>query len=153
MTAPRKPTVTYQPGSNIRRISWPERPADVRVFVAGKPVSENHNRATAGTVTKRGRVHFQTPATLAWRGLVMVAIRNALVAGRQKLTPPLAVELAFINCRADLDNLLKTTLDGVKDGTGVDDRHYHPMHLDKQSHRKHPQGVLVQLWQGPQGAA
>lgn len=153
MTAPRKPTVTYEPGSNIRRLSWPDRPADVRVFVAGKPVSENHNRATAGAVTKRGRVHYQTPATLAWRGLVMVAIRNALTASRQKLTPPLAVSCVFVNMTGDPHNYVKTTFDAIQDATGINDKLYRPSQVDGQSHKRHAKGVLIELWQGPQGAA
>lgn len=104
-------------------LPFPSRVPDVDVFVAGHPVSANHNRKTAGAVTKRGRVQYQSSETLAWRGQVMTAVRNALA---RRLTAPLAVVVVFINCRSDVDNLLKTTLDGVKDATRINDYHYHP---------------------------
>jgi Holliday junction resolvase RusA-like endonuclease len=140
--------------SNIIHVRFPTRPADVQIFVEGAPVSENHNRATAGQISKKnGRRQFQTGATLAWRGAVMVALRNVLH-GR-KLTAPLAVACVFVNCRADLDNLVKTTWDGIADATGVNDRHYHPFQADKQRHKGHPKGAVIALWgsDGPGGDA
>ena len=155
MTTQRKPTVTYTPGSNIRRVVWPERPADVRVFVTGKPTPDNHNRITAGAISaKQGRVHFQTPAALAWRGAVMVAIRNALVARHVTLTPPVSVSCVFCNVTGDPPNYCKTTFDAIQDATGINDKHYRPAQIDGQRHQGQPKGVLIELWgSGPHGAA
>jgi hypothetical protein len=131
--------------SNIIFPRFPSRPADVQVFVQGSPVSENHNRATAGAISEHGgRRKYQTGATLAWRGAVMVALRNVLH-GR-KLTAPLAVSCVFVNCTGDAPNYLKTTLDAIQDATGVNDRHYHPVTADRQRHKGHPKGAVIALW-------
>jgi Holliday junction resolvase RusA-like endonuclease len=118
--------------------------------VAGVPVSENHNRALAGQVTARGgRRQYQTAATQAWRGAVMVAVRNHLTQRHITLTPPLAVVCIFVNTTGDPPNYLKTTLDAIQDATHINDKTYRPLMVDGQRHKGHPKGVLIELWSAP----
>lgn len=98
------------------------------VFVPGKPVSENRMRRQA----RAGHLYL-TPEARQWESDVHLTVREHIntahydepVAQPQTWAKPLRVRLTFTLARAgDVDNYVKCTLDGLKHGLGVDDRHF-----------------------------
>ena len=90
----------------------------LRVFVPGNPVSSNHMYGVRGYAAAKRL----TPEAKQWRDDVAnstLAWRFAADAPR----PALSVACSFVGARADVDNLLKLTLDGLKLGLQVDDRY------------------------------
>src|SRR6185437_5894902 len=93
------------------------------VFVEGKPVSVNH----AYRRGKHGKVYLADAAN-AWKMLVFAAIRQQWIGEIwQHAHLPLEIDLTFYAVRADADNLVKVTLDGVKEAIRIDDRHFSPV--------------------------
>lgn len=124
------PTPQSQPRRRVRVVQVnpaatrkPRETPLLRVWVAGNPASGNHmyiTRKAATGALKRAKV--MTPTATGWRDAVAVATmpwRFAESAPR----PTLAVSCSFVGARADVDNLLKLTLDGLKMGLLVDDRY------------------------------
>jgi Holliday junction resolvase RusA-like endonuclease len=93
----------------------------LRVFVAGNPVGSNHMYGNRKTFDKAMHTRHLTESARLWREAIAVTVmpwRYAPEAQR----PNLSVSCIFLGARADVDNLLKLTLDGLKDGLLVDDR-------------------------------
>jgi len=114
---PRRPRATPATPYLVKVEPVPPVPL-LRVFVAGNPVSTNHMYGGRGHSSAK---HLTAEAR-AWREAVSyctMAWRYAPEVPR----PNLAVSCTFIGARADVDNLLKLTLDGLKDGLLVDDRY------------------------------
>jgi len=101
----------------------PAPPAPLlRVFVAGNPVGSNHMYGNRKTFDKAMHTRHLTESARLWREAIAVTVmpwRYAPEAQR----PNLSVSCIFLGARADVDNLLKLTLDGLKDGLLVDDRY------------------------------
>ncbi len=97
-------------------------------YVEGTPVSAN----AMYRVSRRGHgARYLSREASAWRDSVFAETQVALiVAGHTTTDPrlpfrtPLKVACIFYGSRADADNLLKLTLDGLKEGLGIDDRHF-----------------------------
>ena len=89
----------------------------LRIFVAGHPVSTNQMYGSRG-----GAAKHLTPAAWAWRESVAISTMRWRYAEGAK-RPNLAVSCIFSGVQADVDNLLKLTLDGLKAGLMVDDRY------------------------------
>ena len=99
----------------------------LELYVEGTPVSTN---AMYG-VGRRGRgARYLSREASEWRASVFAETQVALVvAGHPTRDPvrfrlPLKVACLFYGSRADADSLLKLTLDGLKEGLGIDDRHF-----------------------------
>lgn len=114
----------------IVKVSPPEPAPLLRVFVAGYPVGANHmylKRKKGGeTYDDDGRKRYSdralTPNATIWRN----AIANSVMQWRYPESAPrpaLEVSCVFIGALADVDNLLKLALDGIKRGLLVDDRY------------------------------
>lgn len=115
MTSPLSPASAG--GSKSRRASRVVTTPLLRTFVAGHPVSTNQMYGSRG-----GAAKHLTPAAWAWRESVALStMRWRYAAGAKR--PNLAVSCVFSGVQADVDNLLKLTLDGLKDGLMVDDRY------------------------------
>lgn len=107
-----------------------EEALTLEMYVEGQPVSVNamYGSRLAGSVN--GPTKFLTAAAKAWRDAVAAETRTErLTAGENPSKPalytlPLKVACLFYGSRADADNLLKLTLDGLKEGLGIDDRHF-----------------------------
>lgn len=94
----------------------------VSVFVPGKPVSVNRMYGTGSG----GKRRFLTPTAINWRN----AVWAASVPPRDicRTAPmPLRIRCTFYGVRGDADNYLKATLDGLKLGILVDDKHFNPV--------------------------
>lgn len=130
-----------------------ERELSLEVWCAGRPVSVNH---AYGSGFSRRR-YLQAEAR-AWREAVRDETVKARLAARENaLRPaayrlPLRVVCTFYGCRADADNLLKLTVDGLKAGLGIDDAHYAQIEAEKQPRflvpdkRQFFTGVLISVW-------
>lgn len=99
----------------------------LEMYVEGSPVSVNH---MYGVARGRRQKRFLTEPARIWQQSVFAETQVALIlAGQTSADPavlrtPLKVACVFFGCRADADNLLKLTLDGLKEGLGIDDRHF-----------------------------
>jgi Holliday junction resolvase RusA-like endonuclease len=101
----------------------PERVPPVpllRVWVAGRPVSANRMYGARG---RSGHAKRLTAAAREWRDTVAYSVLPWRVSERAP-RPTLAVSCVFVGIRADADNPVKLTLDGLKIGLAVDDRHF-----------------------------
>jgi len=99
------------------KVEPPEPAPLLRVFVAGKPVSTNQMYGSRG-----GAAKHLTPNAWAWREAVALSTMRWRYAEGTK-RPNLAVSCVFSGVQADVDNLLKLALDGLKAGLMVDDRY------------------------------
>ena len=114
--------------------------AGLSLWVAGKPISVN---SAYGTRSRGGR--YLRPEAAAWRDSVWAAFvphRGAFTAAHL----PLRVRCTFYGVRADADNLLKMTLDGLKMALGVDDRHMTPITAHVERGRTLGQGARIEVW-------
>ena len=118
--------VQVNPAVPAPKVTAPRKPREtplLRVWVAGNPASVNQmyiTRKAATGALKRTKV--MRSAAVDWRDAVAVATmpwRFPESAPR----PTLAVSCSFVGARADVDNLLKLTLDGLQTGLLVDDRY------------------------------
>lgn len=119
----------------------PEPQPLVSVFVPGKPVSTNRLYGTARGSTRR----FLTPAAVDWRTAVWAAsvpLRTVC----QAAAWPLRIRCTFYGVRGDADNYLKSTLDGVKLGILVDDRHYNPVEAHVRAADMRGQGCQIDIY-------
>ena len=99
----------------------------LRVFVTGKPISSNDMYGARGS----GAARRLTPEARSWRD----AVAASVLAWRFPASAPrpiLAVDCVFVGARADIDNLCKLVLDGVKTGLAVDDRFILRLVVEKQ---------------------
>jgi len=118
---PRRPRATPATPYLIKVEPVPPAPL-LRVFVAGNPVGSNHMYGNRKTFDKAMHTRHLTESARLWREAVSYCTmpwRYAPEAQR----PNLSVSCIFLGARADVDNLLKLTLDGLKDGLLVDDRY------------------------------
>jgi Holliday junction resolvase RusA-like endonuclease len=104
---------------------------DVVFYVPGKPVSVNRMYANG-----RNGKKYLTAAADAWETLVAYISRSACAELRADIRRgavalPLRIRCTFYGTRCDADNLLKTTLDGLKVGLGIDDKHFSPVEAVK----------------------
>lgn len=101
----------------------------LEMYVEGQPVSVNH---LYGSTRRQAR--FLTEPAKEWRDAVTMETLAARISAGDSVEPssgmgreyriPLRVACIFYGVRADVDNLLKLTLDGLKEGLGIDDRHF-----------------------------
>ncbi len=112
----------------------PPPPAPLlRVFVPGMPLSANHayiKRKHASGQNKRDRL--LNPYALAWRDAIATMV-SPWKFPESAPRPTLSVDCVFIGGRADVDNLLKLALDGVKFGLAVDDRYVQRVSAEKRA--------------------
>jgi Holliday junction resolvase RusA-like endonuclease len=91
------------------------------VFVPGRPVSANAMYGFKRAGRGKGKLYLTTEAAV-WEEAVRYEVLAKL--GARALRPPVTVSYRFTGIRADVDNLLKTTTDGLKHALGIDDRHF-----------------------------
>lgn len=101
----------------------------LEVYVEGQPVSVNHMYGST-----RHQARFLTEPAKAWRDaaeaetayarLASGEVTSAALMGPAPYRTPLKVVCIFYGSRADADNLLKLTLDGLKFSLGIDDGHF-----------------------------
>jgi len=130
MTSPATTTPARRPRRpRATPIAVPPSPVPLlRVFVPGKPVSTNLIYAARGYRHSRRL----TDEAHAWRDAVTLSVMPWRLKSNAP-RPTLAVSFVFIGCRSDVDNLIKTTLDGIKDGLAVDDRYVMKVCAEKRS--------------------
>ena len=107
----------------------PEPTRLLRVFVPGNPASSNHMYGARGN--GRGAARHLTTEARAWRDAVTLLTRAWRVPDDAP-RPLLAVSFVFLGGRADVDNMVKLALDGVKLGLAVDDRYVMRLCAEKQ---------------------
>lgn len=118
----------------------------LRVWVAGKPISSNHIYGARGS----GAARRLTPEARAWREAVATSVMPWRLAEHAP-RPLLSVCCVFVGARADVDNLLKGTLDGLKEGLLVDDRYVVRVCAEKQPlARGGEKGAWIEVTQLPQ---
>jgi len=124
---PRRPRATPATPYLVKVEPVPPAPL-LRVFVAGNPVGANHmylkrRKASEGyddDGKRRRSDRALIPNATVWRD----AIANSVMQWRYPESAPrpwLEVSCIFIGALADVDNLLKLALDGIKKGLLVDD--------------------------------
>ena len=97
----------------------------LEMYVEGQPVSTNHMYGNT-----KGHARFLSAPARAWRDAVEWETHLARCeAGEPSLSvatyrTPLKVGCIFYGSRADADNLLKLTLDGLKFSRGIDDSEF-----------------------------
>ena len=133
-------------------------PPLLTIHVKGKPVSTNRMYRQS----KWGGKYLSDEAR-AWQGAVWTAAyerRMGIPRGSVHASfPPGAtyrVVCTFFHVRADVDNLLKSTVDGLKTGLHVDDRFFTTVEAHKSSDKRQPQGALIEVYAASapsQGAA
>lgn len=129
-------------------VRFPRRAPDVTARAEGRPTTVNHYTRHANGA------HYKTPQAAAWTAQVQGAVHNALVAHRARLAPPVAVMVVLINVTGDADNYLKNVNDGVAAALHINDKHFHPVAVDKRKIAKQPKGAVIHLWgHDPKGAA
>jgi len=119
--------------------------------VRGAPCSANRmwKRARAGHL-------YLSDAASAWEMAVATDVRTQIDTHRLKCwwieagQPQLRVSVTFYGVRGDIDNYLKTTLDGLKHALGIDDKFYSPIeaHLGEQLRAdgsRQPQGARIEI--------
>lgn len=115
--------------------------AGLSVWVEGRPISVN---AMYGK--RKGGGRYLTPEARAWRDLVWLAFR---MQGSNPFTAdqlPLQLHCTFYGVRADADNLLKLTVDGIKAALDIDDRHFTPITAAVVRSRKEGVGARIEVW-------
>lgn len=118
----------------------------LRVWVAGNPISSNHSYGARGY----GAARRLTPEARAWREAVATSVMPWRIA-ESAPRPLLALQCTFVGGRADLDNMLKLLIDGVKLGLAVDDRFVVRLCAEKQSvPRGGEKGAWIEVTQLPQ---
>ena len=110
-------------------LATPEPTRLLRVFVPGNPASSNHMYGARGN--GRGAARHLTAEARAWRDAVTL-LTTAWRFPDDAPRPLLAVSLVFLGGRADVDNMVKLALDGVKLGLAVDDRYVVRLYAEKQ---------------------
>jgi Holliday junction resolvase RusA-like endonuclease len=120
--------------------------ADVILHVPGKPISVN--RMYGG---RRDGTKFLTKEAEQWERFVCYMSRAATAHLRADiragaLTLPLRVRCTFYRTRCDADNLLKATLDGLKAGLGIDDKHFAQVEAVKSPKVG---DTLIEIWATP----
>lgn len=121
------------------------------ITVRGKPVSANSMyRHTARGV-------FLTTAAKEWKACVT---GEAWLACRElrfvpKVTPGTTYRIVctFYGVKGDVDNMVKTTIDGLKEGIGVDDRYYSTIEAHKGEDGAIKQGARIVVYQVAQAPA
>ncbi len=86
-------------------------------FVPGRPISSNHIWARS----KTGSLYL-TRAARTWRDAVYYATLAAKEYDAVFVYPKISYR--FTGCKADADNLIKCTQDGLKMALGRDDQHF-----------------------------
>ena len=118
------------------------------IRIPGRPVSVN---AMYKPNARGGK--YLTLAALAWREMMCYKSREithkfrwAIAQGY--LSIPLQVRCTFYGMRpnADADNLLKCTLDGLKLGLDIDDKHFAQVTAIKASDKRYPDGAVIEIW-------
>jgi hypothetical protein len=123
----------------------PKTRPDLLMVAHGKPVSVNH------AYGQNGKRRFLTKDAQAWKSSIAEAFRDAQMA--HDYVPidwgnSVLVYLGFWGVNADIDNLLKVTLDGIKECIGVDDRFYEvwPEYVTGFADA----GAIIRIWSGDQ---
>lgn len=121
---------------------------DAVFYVPGKPVSVNRMYANG-----RNGKKYLTAAADAWETLVAYISRSATSELRADIRRgavvfPLRIHCTFFGTRCDADNLLKTTLDGLKLGLGIDDKHFSPVEAVKAAKviGHYLDGCQIEIW-------
>lgn len=102
----------------------------LELYVEGRPVSVNAMYGSRLVGSVNGPTKFLSVEAKAWRETVRAETwTERLTQGENPAKTadyrlPLKVACLFYGCRADADNLLKLTLDGLKEGLRIDDRHF-----------------------------
>lgn len=134
-----------------------ESQASLEVWCAGRPVSVNHAYGSGGRGRCSRRRYLHAEAR-EWRDAVRDETIKARLSARENAlraagyTLPLRVVCTFYGTRADADNLLKLTVDGLKAGLGIDDKHYAQIEAEKQPRFLRPAtrqfftGVRISVW-------
>ncbi len=82
---------------------------------------------------------------MAWRDSVWLAFRlQAAPFTAEQL--PLVVRCSFYGVRADGDNLLKLTIDGMRLALGIDDKHFSPITAEVVRGKAFGQGAWIEVW-------
>lgn len=118
---------------------------DLRIRVPGKPVSSNHMYMRI----KGGRLAL-TPAAIAWQAMICLKVREVTHRFRWAIDQgligmPLTVECTHYGSKADRDNLLKCTIDGLKKGLGIDDKHFNVTSKYPRD-KQYPDGAVIEIW-------
>ena len=131
--------------SETAGIYQPQTPPLVIITVRGHPVSVNE---MYGSRARGGR--YLTPDARNWKYCVRDESAFAWHALRSAVFAPhsLRVRVNIFGWRGDADNVLKLVLDGVKDGIGIDDRHYRHVEAVKDV-RAGFRGVEIHIWGTP----
>lgn len=139
----------------VAKRKLPEPAPYLRIFVPGHPVSVNLMYAKGGGRSKHHGKHLTNDA-VAWEQAVWFEVRKTMALhglhGGTQMRKPLRVECEFFRVRAnaDVDNLLKCTLDGLKDALRVDDRFYSSVTARRGTAAKtQAQGCLLTVWEAP----
>ena len=119
------------------------------ITVHGKPVSTNAMYGTA----RNGR-RYLTKAARAWKKIVCEEAWLAWLdlhrtdAALNLIGETMRVHCVFFGVAADVDNLLKCTLDGLKDGIGIDDRYFQAVKATRGRRSKSApaQGAVITVW-------
>jgi len=116
--------------------------AILTIRVPGKPCSVNRMYASNG----HGGKYLSTTA-VEWKLLTMLKTREAKHLRGVKLTTPLTITCRFYGTRknADVDNLLKCTLDGLASGLGINDKHFGTVTAIKAT-GTYTDGAVIEVW-------
>lgn len=115
------------------------------ITVRGKPCSAN----SMYRHTARG-VHLTTAAK-EWKACVRdeawIEMRDTRAQLRMTLGACYHVVCIFYGVKGDVDNMVKTTIDGLKEGIGVDDRYYSSIEAHKGEDGAIKQGARIAVYQ------
>jgi Holliday junction resolvase RusA-like endonuclease len=124
----------------------------LRIEVPGRAVSANarlgYNRHTERKfLTKEARAWKKTVAECAWASCV--------AQGKAwSVHPyPLRIVCHVYGTRADADNLSKLLLDGLKEGIGVDDRHYRTVEMHATAKGLKQPRTIIEVYRADEQAA
>jgi Holliday junction resolvase RusA-like endonuclease len=92
----------------------------LHVWVAGRPISANRMYGARG---RSGHARRLTKPARQWRKDVAYSVLPWRVSERAP-RPTLAVSIAVVGVRGDVDNYSKLICDGLKIGLAVDDRYF-----------------------------
>ena len=127
--------MAYPPAASPEPLAKQEPTRLLHVFVPGNPASSNHMYGVRGNGGNggngRGAARHLTAEARAWRDAVTLLTRAWRVPDDAP-RPLLAVSFVFLGGRADVDNMVKLALDGVKLGLAVDDRYVMRLCAEKQ---------------------
>jgi Holliday junction resolvase RusA-like endonuclease len=112
------------------------------IRVPGKTCSVNamyRNRANGGK--------YLSTTAVEWKLLTMLKTREAKHLHTVTLTTPLTITCRFYGTRknADVDNLLKCTLDGLASGLGINDKHFGTVTAIKAT-GAYKDGAVIEVW-------